>query len=340
ISGSTSASGTANAPESSGIWGGLTFTYEPQSAVVSKGSPAWLHCAARVSEGHPAPTLAWQKDGYPVGNEYDGRRTILANGTLYLKWTNGPKSPSPDEGVYQCVASSYGVGRIVSRGANLSVLALQRFEEEPEDVEVFEGERARFPCSLRGTSGGVGGERRGGMGDVFGRGGGEGGIGGGGIWETGSSSSSSSSSLAPPMSSSSSLSSSSSPSSSSSSVSSSSLSVSVSWFKDSQPLEVDSRMTLLPSGALEIENVVSSDEGEYYCHASSFDKTKVSHTATLRVRLFGTLDTSGFMALNTSKFMTLDTSRVYDIGHIKFMALDTSRFMSLGTSRFMTLDTS
>ncbi|XP_047487273.1 LOW QUALITY PROTEIN: neogenin-like [Penaeus chinensis] len=73
-------------------------------------------------------------------------------------------------------------------------------------------------------------------------------------------------------------------SSSSSSVSSSSLSVSVSWFKDSQPLEVDSRMTLLPSGALEIENVVSSDEGEYYCHASSFDKTKVSHTATLRVK--------------------------------------------------------
>ncbi|XP_068225659.1 neogenin isoform X5 [Palaemon carinicauda] len=59
---------------------------------------------------------------------------------------------------------------------------------------------------------------------------------------------------------------------------------SITWFKNSHLLELDSRMTLLPSGALEIENVAKSDEGKYYCQARSLDKTKVSQEADLEVQ--------------------------------------------------------
>lgn len=37
-------------------------------------------------------------------------------------------------------------------------------------------------------------------------------------------------------------------------------------------------------GALEIENVAATDDGEYYCQANSLDKSKVSQQATLKVK--------------------------------------------------------
>lgn len=58
-----------------------------------------------------------------------------------------------------------------------SLLALPKFEEQPEDMVVFEGERARFPCTIHGSP--------------------------------------------PPT---------------------------IRWFRNSHPLEMDSRMTSLPSG--------------------------------------------------------------------------------------------
>lgn len=59
------------------------------------------------------------------------------------------------------------------------ILALPKFEEQPEDMTVFEGERARFPCTINGSP--------------------------------------------PPT---------------------------IRWFRNSHPLELDSRMTRLPSGKL------------------------------------------------------------------------------------------
>ena len=41
---------------------------------------------------------------------------------------------------------------------------------------------------------------------------------------------------------------------------------------------------LIVTGALEIENVARSDEGKYYCRATSLDKTKVSKEADLKVQ--------------------------------------------------------
>ncbi|XP_066989583.1 neogenin isoform X3 [Macrobrachium rosenbergii] len=198
------------AADKDGIWSGLSFAVEPSDTVIPKGSAAWLHC---VANGHPQPTLTWRRDNSPVDTSIDTRKTILPNGTLHFSWVARPRSDRSDEGIYQCVASSPGVGTILSSTAKLSVVALPKFDDQPEDMTVFEGERARFACAINGN---------------------------------------------PPS--------------------------SITWFKNSHLLELDSRMTLLPSGALEIENVAKSDEGKYYCQARSLDKTKVSREANLKVQ--------------------------------------------------------
>ncbi|XP_045125604.1 neogenin-like isoform X4 [Portunus trituberculatus] len=198
-----------------GKWSGLSFSVQPVDTVVRRRGPAWLHCKAR---GQPEPTLTWHRDNSPIDTTSDSRRYVLPNGTLHFTWVNGPRSEQTDEGIYHCQASSPGVGTIVSTGARLSIVggweedALPKFDEQPQDMTVFEGERARFPCALAST----------------------------------------------PL-------------------------PTIKWFRNSHPLELDSRMTRLPSGALEIENVATTDEGEYYCQASSLDKSKVSQQATLNV---------------------------------------------------------
>ncbi|XP_042237700.1 neogenin-like [Homarus americanus] len=199
-----------------GLWSGLSFALEPVDTVVRKRGPAWLHC---VANGYPEPTLTWRKDNSPVDSSSDSRISILPNGTLHISWVNGPRTEQTDEGIYQCVASSPGTGTIISTRARLSIVggweedALPKFEDQPQDMTVFEGERARFPCEIDGNP-----------------------------------------------------------------------SPTIKWFRNSHPLEHDSRMTRLPSGALEIENVATTDDGEYYCQATSLDKTKVSQQATLQVK--------------------------------------------------------
>ncbi|KAK4309382.1 hypothetical protein Pmani_018962 [Petrolisthes manimaculis] len=189
---------------------------EPVDTVVRRRGPAWLHCVAR---GRPDPTITWLRDNSPIDTTSDSQRYVLPNGTLYFSWVNGPRSEDTDEGIYQCMASSPGVGTILSTRARLTIVggweedALPKFEEQPEDMTVYDGERARFPCAIDSSP--------------------------------------------PPK---------------------------IKWFKNSHPLELDSRMTLLPSGALEIENVAATDDGEYYCQATSLDKTKVSQQATLQVK--------------------------------------------------------
>ncbi|XP_076332056.1 neogenin-like [Tachypleus tridentatus] len=60
---------------------------------------------------------------------------------------------------------------------------------------------------------------------------------------------------------------------------------SVSWEKDSYPLQIDSsRMIVLPSGALEIKHVKITDEGRYRCNASNVDKYRVSAEGSLSVK--------------------------------------------------------
>lgn len=47
---------------------------------------------------------------------------MMPNGTLHFTWVSGPRSEQADEGIYQCRASSPGVGTIVSTRARLSIV--------------------------------------------------------------------------------------------------------------------------------------------------------------------------------------------------------------------------
>ncbi|CAH0551604.1 unnamed protein product [Brassicogethes aeneus] len=56
------------------------------------------------------------------------------------------------------------------------------------------------------------------------------------------------------------------------------------WFKDDRPLQIDElRMTVLPSGALEIDEVQESDQGWYRCNVTGYNSYIVSSIASLTI---------------------------------------------------------
>lgn len=61
----------------------------------------------------------------------------------------------------------------------------------------------------------------------------------------------------------------------------------ITWIKDDRALRIegDDRMTLLPSGALEIRRVQTSDSGTFKCNASNAERHRISSTGTLTVSL-------------------------------------------------------
>ncbi|XP_033301692.1 neogenin isoform X2 [Bombus bifarius] len=61
----------------------------------------------------------------------------------------------------------------------------------------------------------------------------------------------------------------------------SSSSLIIQWLKDEHPLLLDDRMTILPSGALEIDDVNIQDVGSYRCSASSYGQSRLSNKAQL-----------------------------------------------------------
>ena len=96
------------------------FVQEPSDIIVQKNKPASLHC---VAAGSPKPSVTWWKDGVPLSLSSSGtRRRLLTNGTLYFTTVLHSKISKPDEGQYQCVASSPDQSSIViSRKASLKV---------------------------------------------------------------------------------------------------------------------------------------------------------------------------------------------------------------------------
>ncbi|XP_071870166.1 neogenin protein frazzled isoform X3 [Bombus fervidus] len=61
----------------------------------------------------------------------------------------------------------------------------------------------------------------------------------------------------------------------------SSSSLTIQWLKDEHPLLLDDRMTILPSGALEIDDVNIQDIGSYRCNVSSYGQSRFSNKAQL-----------------------------------------------------------
>jgi hypothetical protein len=60
---------------------------------------------------------------------------------------------------------------------------------------------------------------------------------------------------------------------------------SVTWLKDEQPLMIDHRMKVMPSGLLEISDVRLSDRGQFRCNISNEDSSRLSRTAELKINL-------------------------------------------------------
>lgn len=56
---------------------------------------------------------------------------------------------------------------------------------------------------------------------------------------------------------------------------------SINWYKDERPVILDGRMFILPSGALEIDNIRSSDAGGYKCRAENVEGGKFSSVGRL-----------------------------------------------------------
>lgn len=59
----------------------------------------------------------------------------------------------------------------------------------------------------------------------------------------------------------------------------------IQWLKDDAPIHLDlTRMTLLQSGALEIDEILPSDRGTYQCNISSGSYNKVSSKSNLNIK--------------------------------------------------------
>nr|XP_022917260.1 neogenin isoform X2 [Onthophagus taurus] len=60
----------------------------------------------------------------------------------------------------------------------------------------------------------------------------------------------------------------------------------IKWLKDERPLQLDElRMTVLPSGSLEIDEVSESDQGIYRCNATGLNSHRISNKASLLINV-------------------------------------------------------
>uniref|UniRef100_A0A3Q0S697 Ig-like domain-containing protein n=1 Tax=Amphilophus citrinellus TaxID=61819 RepID=A0A3Q0S697_AMPCI len=96
------------------------FTVEPQDTLAIRGNSAFLNCSAHSDAATPA-RIEWKKDGTFMSLVSDERRKILPDGTLFFSHVVHSKHNKPDEGTYQCVATTENLGSISSRTARLAV---------------------------------------------------------------------------------------------------------------------------------------------------------------------------------------------------------------------------
>lgn len=127
------------------------FIEEPSDIYVKKGRPAELHC--RVG-GTPKPSIIWKRNDNNLDLTSDSRRGITANGSLYFSEIIHNKTQKPDEGIYQCAASSRIQGfdhKVLSRTARVIVAGISSKVSviSPYSRKVPLGDTSRFFCSVK-----------------------------------------------------------------------------------------------------------------------------------------------------------------------------------------------
>lgn len=95
---------------------GLEFLKQPEDVIVVRNSAVLLNCTATGDAA--SVNITWLKDGLLVN---DARRSVLSNGSLYIKRVIAKKQPRrSDEGTYECIARN-DIGAIISRKARLQI---------------------------------------------------------------------------------------------------------------------------------------------------------------------------------------------------------------------------
>ncbi|XP_026472597.1 neogenin-like [Ctenocephalides felis] len=86
------------------------------------------------------------------------------------------------------------------------------------------------------------------------------------------------------------------------------------WLKDERPIKLDSvRMTILPSGALEIDDIVPSDKGSYRCNVTDNNQYRLSHKAILEVERYDdSIAAPVFIALPQTQIVIEGDSTTFD----------------------------
>ncbi|XP_014868155.1 PREDICTED: leucine-rich repeats and immunoglobulin-like domains protein 1 [Poecilia mexicana] len=120
-----------------------SFLKTPRDSTIRTGHTARLECAA---EGHPAPQIAWQKDGgtdFPAARER--RMHVMPDDDVFFITDVKPE----DMGVYSCTAKN--TAGTVSANATLTVLETPHLAQEMEDRSVAVGDTVALQCKALGS---------------------------------------------------------------------------------------------------------------------------------------------------------------------------------------------
>ncbi|XP_037714463.1 neogenin isoform X4 [Drosophila subpulchrella] len=133
----------------------LSFTLEPQDAVVPEGHSVLLQCAGIASMGRggkgkasaPTPvTIRWRgPDGQDLVIVGDTFRTQLKNGSLYISSVEESRGLT---GAYQCLLSAEGVGSVLSRPALVAIARQPDLNQDFLETYLLPGQTAYFRCMV------------------------------------------------------------------------------------------------------------------------------------------------------------------------------------------------
>ncbi|XP_017053924.1 neogenin isoform X3 [Drosophila ficusphila] len=133
----------------------LSFTLEPQDAVVPEGHSVLLQCAGSASTGRagkgkagtPTPvSIRWRgPDGQDLVIVGDTFRTQLKNGSLYISSVEENRGLT---GAYQCLLSAEGVGSVLSRPALVAIARQPDLNQDFLETYLLPGQTAYFRCMV------------------------------------------------------------------------------------------------------------------------------------------------------------------------------------------------
>ncbi|XP_017027034.1 neogenin isoform X3 [Drosophila kikkawai] len=137
----------------------LSFTLEPQDAVVPEGHSVLLQCSGSATLGRgakgkansPAPvTIRWRgPDGQDLVIVGDTLRTQLKNGSLYISSVEENRGLT---GAYQCLLSADGVGSVLSRPALVAIARQPDLNQDFLETYLLPGQTAYFRCMVGESS--------------------------------------------------------------------------------------------------------------------------------------------------------------------------------------------